>query len=131
MPAKRDSAEVKSVPLEVVEPARPTRRNPWRPTTLTLRKFVRICHLVEQGFAVSRACEVECISYSHFRFRVARSSRLEERLKQATDTRFERRHDEAFADEVESFFARLAGLYRCSPQAIRQHYASEITEIVN
>jgi hypothetical protein len=68
MPAVPESEHVKNVTLELVD--KPARQNPWRPTTLTVRKFLKICHLVERGFAISRACEVECISYSHFRFRV-------------------------------------------------------------
>jgi hypothetical protein len=75
----------------------PPRRNAWRPTVLTIRKFVRICHLIEKGFATSRACEVECITYARFRQRVQRSRRLQERLKQAEDTRFQLRHDQALA----------------------------------
>jgi hypothetical protein len=93
MPAEPDPDDVKSVTLEVVD--RTPRRNPWRPTVLTLRKFLRICHLVEQGFAISRACEVECITYSRFRFRVARSPRLQERLKEAETVRFNLRHEQA------------------------------------
>jgi hypothetical protein len=86
----------KSVSLELVTDE-PPRRNPWRPTTLTIRKFLRICHLVEKGFATSRACEVECISYSRLRFRVQRSRRLQERLKEAEDVRFQLRQDQALA----------------------------------
>lgn len=85
---------VKSIALEVVGDE-PPRRNPWRPTILTIRKFLRICHLVEKGFATSRACQCECVSYCRFRARVQRSRRLQERLKQAEDIRFNLRHEEA------------------------------------
>jgi len=96
MPAEPTPDDVKTVAvaLEIVD--RPARRNPpWRPTTLTVRKFLKICHLVEQGAAITRACEVECISYARFRFRVSNSPRLQERLKEAEKTRFDRRHEEA------------------------------------
>jgi hypothetical protein len=69
MPAESEPHEIKSVPLELVD--EPPRRNPWRPTVLTIRKFLHICHLVEKGFAISRACEAECVSYSRFRQRVS------------------------------------------------------------
>ena len=85
---------VKSISLEVVSDE-PPHRNPWRPTILTIRKFLRICHLVEKGFATSRACQCECVSYCRFRARVQRSRRLQERLKQAEDIRFNLRHEEA------------------------------------
>jgi hypothetical protein len=64
---------------------------------LSVRKFVRICHLVEQGFAITRACEAESIGYARFRQRVSGNKRLEERLKRATDARFAKRHEEAIA----------------------------------
>jgi hypothetical protein len=73
----------------------PPRRNPWRPTTLTIRRFLRICHFVEKGWAISRACEAESITYSHFRLRVSRSSLLQERVKQAETVRFNLRHEQA------------------------------------
>ena len=94
MPAEPTPDDVKTVAvaLEIVD--RPVRRNPpWRPTTLTVRKFLKICHLVEQGAAITRACEVECISYARFRFRVSNSPRLQERLKEAEKTRFDRRRN--------------------------------------
>jgi hypothetical protein len=93
MPAAPTLNDVKSVALEVVD--RPPRRNPWRPTTLTIRKFLRICHLVEKGSAITQACEVECITYARFRQRVQRSARLAERLKEAETVRFNLRHEEA------------------------------------
>src|SRR6266446_5595396 len=117
MRAEPESDEVKSVDLELVD--RPTRHNPWRPTVLTIRKFVRICHLVEQGFAISRACEIECITYSRFRFRVQRSPRLQERLKEAEATRFNLRHEQALesimAAGERSWMAHAWWLERCLP----------------
>jgi len=103
MPAEPTPDDVKTVAVarEIVD--RPVRRNPpWRPTTLTVRKFLKICHLVEQGAAITRACEVECISYARFRFRVSNSPRLQERLKEAEKTRFDRRHEEALESIMEA-----------------------------
>ena len=97
----------------------PTRRKPWRPITLTIRKFLRVCRLVEKGWAVTRACEAECVSYAHFRFRVSRSSRLQERLKEAETTRFHLRHEEALASVMaageRSWMAHAWWLERCLP----------------
>jgi hypothetical protein len=118
MPAEPSSDDVKSVTLEVVD--RPARRNPWRPTVLTIRKFLRICHLVEKGSAITRACEVECITYSHFRFRVQRSVRLQERLKEAEATRFALRQEQALesimAAGERSWMAHAWFLERSAPQ---------------
>jgi hypothetical protein len=88
-----DDVKTVTVALELVD--KPPRRNPWRPTVLTVRKFLKICRLVEKGFAITRACEVECISYGRFRARVSRSERLQARLKNAEETRFNRRHEDA------------------------------------
>jgi hypothetical protein len=76
----------RSINLEVVRDE-PARRDPWRPTTLTIRKFLKICHAVEQGASITASCESQLISYSRFRFRVSRSERLQERLKEAEATR--------------------------------------------
>jgi hypothetical protein len=75
-----------SINLEVVRDE-PAGRNPWRPTTLTIRRFLKICHAIEGGSAITHACESQLISYSRFRFRVSRSARLQERLKEAEATR--------------------------------------------
>jgi hypothetical protein len=113
---------------------RPPRRNPWRPTTLTVRKFLRICHLVEQGFAISRACEVECITYGRFRQRVQRSARLQERLKEAEQVRFNLRHEQALesimAAGERSWMAHAWWLERCLPHlyALRNVNRSDPSE---
>jgi hypothetical protein len=83
--------ETKSVKLEVVRDASPRPRG--RPTVLTLRRFIQICRVIEKGTCTSMACKVYQVTYSHFRFRVSRSPRLEQRLKQAEDVRFALRHD--------------------------------------
>jgi hypothetical protein len=117
MGAEPTPDDVKSVAFELVE--RPPRRNPWRPTTLTIRKFLRICHLVEKGYAITRACEVECISYARFRQRVQRSARLQERLKEAETVRFNLRHEQALesiiAAGARSWLAHAWWLERCLP----------------
>jgi hypothetical protein len=93
-------AETKSFSLEVVrsEP----RRKMGRPTTLTVRLFLQICHLVERGMAISRACEACGVSYGRFRIRVSRSKRLQERLKEAETTRFNLRHEQAIESIMEA-----------------------------
>jgi hypothetical protein len=88
--------ETKRVEFEVVRPHYQSRRNPrGKPRRLTLRVFIRICHLVEQGWAVTKACESESITYSLFRLRCSENPRLEQRIKEAEAVRFQRRHEEA------------------------------------
>jgi hypothetical protein len=105
MPAKPETHETKSVSLELVRDD-PARRNPWRPTTLTIRKFLCICHLVEEGNAITAACREQLISYSRFRFRVARSPRLQERLKEAEACRDQVWRSEALASIRAAFLPR-------------------------
>jgi hypothetical protein len=57
--------------------------------------FVSICHLVEQGWAITKACESQSITYSLFRLRCSENPRLEQRIKEAEAIRFQRRHEEA------------------------------------
>jgi hypothetical protein len=58
-------------------------------------------------------------TYSHFRFRVARSARLQERLKQAETVRFNLRHEQALesimAAGERSWMAHAWWLERCPP----------------
>jgi hypothetical protein len=96
-PAEPSRPVAKSVSLEVVRDDPGTYRDPWRPTTLTIRRFLRICHLVEEGNAITHACREQLISYSRFRFRVARSPRLQERLKEAEACRDQVWRSEALA----------------------------------
>jgi hypothetical protein len=93
MAVEPEPHETKRINLELVD--KPARRNPWRPTTLTVRAFLKICHNIERGFSIPNACEVEAISYRNFRHRVSRSPRLEKRLKEAEAVRFELRHEQA------------------------------------
>jgi hypothetical protein len=81
---------------------KPRRKKTGRPLRLTLRVFIRICHLVERGFAVPLACEAESVSYSLFRFRCQENPRLEERIQQALKVRFDRRHEEALASVLKA-----------------------------
>ena len=62
---------------------------------MTLRVFVSICHLVEQGWAITKACESQSVTYSLFRLRCSENPRLEQRIKEAEAVRFQRRHEEA------------------------------------
>lgn len=80
----------------VRDPSSKPKRNPRGQTRrLTLRVFIRICHLVEQGWAITRACESESVTYSLFRLRCTENPRLEQRIKEAEAVRFQRRHEEA------------------------------------
>jgi hypothetical protein len=93
MPAEPSPSEIKTISLEVVD--KPARRG--RPVTLTLRRFVSVCHHIEHGFSIPNACEVEGISYRNFRFRVSQSARLQERLKEAEEVRYNLRQEQALA----------------------------------
>jgi hypothetical protein len=88
--------ETKRVEFEVLRPSYQVRRNPRGQTRrLTLRAFIRICHLVEQGWAITKACESQSVTYSLFRLRCSENPRLEQRIKEAEAVRFQRRHEEA------------------------------------
>jgi hypothetical protein len=90
------AAETKRVEFEVVRPPHQPRRNPRGQTRrLTLRVFVSICHLVEQGWAITKACESQSVTYSLFRLRCSENPRLEQRIKEAEAVRFQRRQEEA------------------------------------
>jgi hypothetical protein len=130
MAAEAPSDDVKSVVFEVID--RPARRG--RPVTLTIRRFLKVCHLVEAGTSIPKACEAECITYSHFRFRVARSARLQQRLKQAEDVRFNLRHEQALesimAAGERSWMAHAWWCERCLPHlyALRSVNRSDPSE---
>jgi hypothetical protein len=118
MPAEPTPHDVKSVNLELVD--KPPGRGRGRPTTLTIRAFLKICHHIERGFSIPNACEVESISYRRFRDRVSQSARLAERLKEAETVRFNLRHEQALASVVaageRSWMAYAWLLERCWPQ---------------
>jgi hypothetical protein len=95
-PQTETAAETKRVEFEVLRPPHQPRRNPRGQTRrLTLRVFVSICHLVEQGWAITKACESQSVTYSLFRLRCSENPRLEQRIKEAEAVRFQRRHEEA------------------------------------
>lgn len=97
-PPNQTADEAKRVEFEVVRPAYKPRGNPrGQARRLTLRVFIRVCHLVEQGWAITKACEAESITYSLFRLRCSESPRLQERIKEAEAIRFQRRHEQAIA----------------------------------
>ena len=112
------SADIKRVDLEVVRDASPRQRG--RPVFLTPRLFIKICQAIEKGQATSIACKVHQVTYSHFRFKVARSPLWEKRLKKAEDVRFALRHDYALAAIIEagkkSWMAFAWYLERTSPE---------------
>jgi hypothetical protein len=96
LPPVDPPAQAKRVDFEVVRPAYKPRGNPRGQTRrLTLRAFIRIAHLIEQGWAITKACESESITNSLFRLRCSENPRLERRIKEATAVRFQRRHEEA------------------------------------
>jgi hypothetical protein len=95
-PQNQTADEAKRIEFEVVRPPGKARRNPrGQARRLTLRVFIRICHLVEAGWAITKACESESITYSLFRLRCSENPRLEQRIKEAEAIRFQRRHEEA------------------------------------
>jgi hypothetical protein len=95
-PPNQTADETKRLEFEVVRPPYKPHRNPrGQARRLTLRVFIRVCHLVEQGWAITKACESESITYSLFRLRCSENPRLEQRIKEAEAIRFQRRHEEA------------------------------------
>jgi hypothetical protein len=100
-PQTETTDEAKRLEFEVVRPTYKPRGNPrGQVRRLTVRVFIRICHLVEQGWAITKACESESITYSLFRLRCSENPRLEKRIKEAEAIRFQRRHEEAVASVV-------------------------------
>lgn len=118
MPAEPSLHETKKVNLEIVRDESPRPRG--RPTFLTPRLFIKICRTIERGQATSIACKLCGITYSHFRFKVARSPLWERRLKRAEACRFALRHDFALAAIIEagkkSWMAYAWYLERTSPE---------------
>jgi hypothetical protein len=95
-PPTQVSDEAKRLEFEVVRPTYKPRGNPrGQARRLTLRVFIRVCHLVEQGWAITKACDALSITYSLFRLRCSENPRLQERIKEAEAIRFQRRHEEA------------------------------------
>jgi hypothetical protein len=76
--------EAKEAQLEVVRDV-----SMGRPLFLTARRFIRICHWIEQGESASEACRLELVTYQGFRQHVKRNPKYQRRLKQAEETREE------------------------------------------
>jgi hypothetical protein len=87
---------------------------------LTVRKFIQICHLIENGMAIYRACESEGVTYALFRLRVTQSERLAQRLKKAEQLRASIRFEHACASIMDageqSWMAHAWWLERSYPQ---------------
>jgi hypothetical protein len=98
MAPERSEHETKSetINLEIVRDDPPPAKR-GRPVRLNLRVFLRICRAVEKGSAITHACEAELVTYSHFRFRVSKSPRLQERFKEAEVCRDQVWRSEALA----------------------------------
>jgi hypothetical protein len=58
-----------------------------RPLRMDARRFIRICHLIERGEAITAACEREAISYRAFRNHVLKNLSYQRRLKEAEEIR--------------------------------------------
>jgi len=54
---------------------------------LTARRFIRICHWIEQGESVSEGCRLELVTYRGFRAHVMRNPKYQRRLREAVETR--------------------------------------------
>jgi hypothetical protein len=75
--------ETKDIQLEVV------RDVGGRPLFLTARRFIRICHHIEQGESASESCRLELVTYASFRGHVKLNAKYHRRLKEAEETREE------------------------------------------
>jgi hypothetical protein len=51
------------------------------------RRFIRICHLIERGSAITHACEQEAVTYRAFRVHVTKNPKYQRRLKEAEEIR--------------------------------------------
>jgi hypothetical protein len=76
----RDTIELEVVRID-------GRRNNRRPLFLDARRFIRICHWIEQGESASEACRREFVTYQIFRKRVGQFPKYQRRLKQAEEVR--------------------------------------------
>jgi hypothetical protein len=89
MPTQREDftreEDRRTLELVVVRTDEPLRSG--RPLFLNARRFIRICHLIEQGESASEACRRECVTYRNFRLHVSRSTKYQRRLKQAVEVR--------------------------------------------
>src|SRR5215469_16396819 len=88
MPTREDFSGKNTRPimeLEVVRNDAP--EHVGRPRFLDARRFIRICHAIEQGENASEACRRALVTYRNFRLHVNRSPKYARRLKQAEEVR--------------------------------------------
>ena len=76
-----------AVEFEVLRPVEGVRPRLGRPLFLTARRFVRICHWIEQGQSAAVACKRELVTYQGFRRHVSRNPKYQRRLRQAEEVR--------------------------------------------
>jgi hypothetical protein len=100
--------------------------NGGRPLYMTARRFLTICHGIEKGQNASEACRSQLVGYKNFRKHVQRNSKYQRRLKEAEETRFNIRREQAEASVMaageKSWMAHAWWLERCLPEkyALRQ-----------
>lgn len=75
--------DVKEVELQIVQRVGNGLPGPGRRLYLNPRRFIRICHLIENGASASGACREERVTYANFRRRVMRFDNWQRRLKEA------------------------------------------------
>jgi hypothetical protein len=112
------SVDVKSLAFEVI------RQRDLGPgssaTKLTPRRFVKICHHVENGASITDACRFEGVTYRALRFKLANSEKLQRRMKQAesvrANVRFEHACQSIMQAGEQSWMAHAWWLERSYPQ---------------
>ena len=96
------------------------RNNKGVPRRLTVRRFIRICHLIEKGVPIIKACEAESVTFAIFRLRVSQSARFQERVKKAEAVRASWRFEKACGSIMDagdqSWMAHAWWLERSHPQ---------------
>jgi hypothetical protein len=58
-----------------------------RPLYMTARRFLKVCHWIEQGESASEACRTELVGYKSFRRHVQANAKFQRRLKEAEEVR--------------------------------------------
>jgi hypothetical protein len=54
---------------------------------MNARRFIRICHLLERGEAITHACEPEAVTHRAFRVHVAKNPKYQTNLKEVEEIR--------------------------------------------
>jgi hypothetical protein len=81
-------AEILELEVVVPGPGRGARAaHSGRPFVLDARRFIRICHLIEEGRSSVESCLREAVTYRTFRLHVRKSPKYARRLKQAEEVR--------------------------------------------